>query len=70
MKAITSCAVSMLALIGLWTALVEAYFHREIVVKWFQRLGYPQWMTLLMLMAGLVLLGHWLYSKGRARIGQ
>lgn len=66
MKGIMSFAVSMLALIGLWTALIEAYIHREIVVKWF----HPQWMTLLMLMAGLVLLGHWLYSKGRARIGQ
>jgi hypothetical protein len=66
MKSITSFAAAMVVLIVLWTALVEAYFHREIVVKWFQRLGYPQWMTLLMLMAGLVLLGHWLYSKGRA----
>ena len=65
MKSITSFAAAMVVLIVLWTALVEAYFHREIVVKWFQRLGYPQWATLLMLMAGLVLLGHWLYSKGR-----
>lgn len=45
--------------------LLEACFHRRAILDWFQQLGYWQWVVILMILAVLVMLGHYVYQKGR-----
>jgi hypothetical protein len=51
---------------AVWALLILGYLHRTAVIGWFQQLGYWQWTALLILAAVLVMLGHYVYRKGRS----